>query len=86
MIKIIFSRKGLDSTAGGIPSPKKGKNIQSFPIPYKTNTLTSYEYLGFGKEISSAHIVLLLSSVLQADASAHKLWIKYRTLGAGHSA
>ena len=52
MIKIIFSRKGLDSTAGGIPSPKKGKNIQSLPIPYKINTLTSYEYLGFGKEIS----------------------------------
>ena len=52
MIKIIFSRKGLDSTAGGIPSPKKGENIQSFPIPYKTNTLTSYKYLGFGKEIN----------------------------------
>jgi hypothetical protein len=52
MIKIIFSRKGLDSTAGGIPSLKIGKIIQSFPIPYKTNTLTSYEYLGFGKEIN----------------------------------
>ena len=51
MIKIIFSRKGLDSTAGGIPSPKKGKNIQSFPIPYKTNTLTSYKYLVSGKGI-----------------------------------
>ena len=66
MIKVIFSRKGLDSTAGGIPSPKKEK-YSSFPIPYKTNTLTSYDYLGFGKEINqlskkrlNVHILVIM--------------------------
>ena len=51
MIKIIFSRKGLDSTAGGIPSIKIGKNLQSLPIPYKKNTLTTYNHLNLGKEV-----------------------------------
>ena len=40
MTKIIFSRKGFDSTAGGIPSSKRDKYLKSFPIPYKKNTLT----------------------------------------------
>jgi hypothetical protein len=35
MTKIIFSRKGFDSTAGGIPSSKSGEHLISFPIPYK---------------------------------------------------
>lgn len=51
MTKIIFSRKGFDSTAGGIPSIKSGNNLISFPIPYKKNTLTTYNHLGIGKYI-----------------------------------
>ena len=35
MTKIIFSRKGFDSTAGGIPSIKRDKYLKSLPIPYK---------------------------------------------------
>ena len=38
MTKIIFSRKGFDSTAGGIPSTKRDKYLKSFPIPYEKNT------------------------------------------------
>ena len=50
-MKIIFSRKGFDSTAGGIPSIKRGKNLQSLPIPYKKNTLTTYNDLNLGKDV-----------------------------------
>ena len=50
-MKIIFSRKGFDSTAGGIPSIKIGKKLQSLPIPYKKNTLTTYNHLNLGKDV-----------------------------------
>ena len=50
-MKVIFSRKGFDSTAGGIPSIKIGKNLQSLPIPYKKNTLTTYNDLNLGNEV-----------------------------------
>ena len=49
--KIIFSRKGFDSTAGGIPSTKRDKYLRSFPIPYRENTLTTYNSLGLGKDV-----------------------------------
>ena len=51
MTKIIFSRKGFDSTAGGVPSSKRGEYLISFPIPYEKNTLTTYNHLGLGKDI-----------------------------------
>ena len=51
MTKIIFSRKGFDSSAGGIPSSKRGEHLSSFPIPYEKNTLTTYNHLGLGKDI-----------------------------------
>ena len=51
MTKIIFSRKGFDSSAGGIPSSKRGEHLISFPIPYKKNTLTRYNHVGLGKDI-----------------------------------
>ena len=59
MTKIIFSRKGFDSSAGGIPSSKSGENLISFPIPYKKNTLTTYNDIGIGryvKELSNNKI------------------------------
>ncbi len=51
MIKIIFSRKGFDSSSGGMPSYKKKENLISFPIPSQKNTLTTYNDLGLGKYI-----------------------------------
>jgi len=51
MTKIIFSRKGFDSSTGGMPSYKNNKTIISFPIPSKNNTLTTYNDLGLGKKI-----------------------------------
>ena len=50
-MKVIFSRKGFDSTAGGIPSIKIGKDLKSLPIPYKKNTLTTYNHLNLGKYV-----------------------------------
>ena len=50
-MKIIFSRKGFDSSAGGIPSIKLGTKLQSLPIPYKKNTLTTYNRLNLGKVV-----------------------------------
>ena len=51
MKKIIFSRKGFDSSTGGIPSIKIGESLISLPIPYNKNTLTTYNHLGLGKYI-----------------------------------
>ena len=51
MTKIIFSRKGFDSSTGGMPSIKRGRNLISFPIPSNKNTLTTYNHLGLGKDI-----------------------------------
>ena len=51
MTKIIFSRKGFDSSTGGMPSIKRGGNLISFPIPSNKNTLTTYNHLGLGKDI-----------------------------------
>ena len=56
-MKIIFSRKGFDSTAGGIPSIKIEKNLQSLPIPYKKNTLTTYNHLNLGTTRSTTTFI-----------------------------
>ena len=51
MTKIIFSRKGFDSSTGGMPSYKKDETLISFPIPSQINTLTTYNDLNLGKNI-----------------------------------
>ena len=51
MTKIIFSRKGFDSSTGGMPSYKKDETLISFPIPSQINTLTTYNDLNLGKDI-----------------------------------
>ena len=51
MTKIIFSRKGFDSTTGGMPSYKRDQALISFPIPSQKNTLTTYSDIGLGKII-----------------------------------
>ena len=49
IMKVIFSRKGFDSTAGGIPSIKIGKNLQSLPIPYKKKHINYIQWSKFRK-------------------------------------
>ena len=51
MTNIIFSRKGFDSSTGGMPSYKRDETLISFPIPYQKNTLTTYNDIGLGKHI-----------------------------------
>ena len=47
-MKLVFSRKGFDSSAGGFPSPIiDGKPI-SLPIPYPSSNV-SYQHLDLGK-------------------------------------
>jgi len=47
-MKLVFSRKGFDSSAGGLPSPIiNGKPI-SLPIPYPRSNV-SYEHFNLGK-------------------------------------
>ncbi len=53
-MKIIFSRKGFDSSAGGGPSPiVEGKPI-SLPIPAGTASETRYGDLGLGEHAAKA--------------------------------
>ena len=51
MTKIIFSRKGFDSSTGGMPSYKRNETLISFPIPSQKNTLTTYNDCRLGKYV-----------------------------------
>ncbi|MFN2098864.1 hypothetical protein [Altererythrobacter sp. MF3-039] len=53
-MRIIFSRKGFDSAAGGGPSPIVGGKPISLPIPAGTTSQTSYGSLGLGKLAAKA--------------------------------
>jgi hypothetical protein len=47
-VRIILSRKGFDSAAGGVPSPIVNGEPISLPIPTKTRSETTYELAGLG--------------------------------------
>lgn len=47
-MRIIFSRKGFDSSSGGKPSPIRGGCPISLPIPATRNSRTTYGDLGLG--------------------------------------
>ncbi|NNC52658.1 MAG: hypothetical protein HKO08_06435 [Erythrobacter sp.] len=51
-MRIIFSRKGFDSAAGGGPSPIIDGRPLSLPIPAGTASRTTYGELGLGKHAS----------------------------------
>ena len=47
-MKLVFSRKGFDSSAGGFPSPIINGKAISLPIPYR-NSKVSYQHFNLGK-------------------------------------
>lgn len=47
-MKIVFSRKGFDSAAGGTPSPIVAGRPTSLPIPADDRSETTYDDLGLG--------------------------------------
>lgn len=54
-MKIIFSRKGFDSSAGGSPSPTVDGHPVSLPIPARAGpSATSYGDLGLGDHVRCA--------------------------------
>jgi hypothetical protein len=53
-MRIIFSRKGFDSSAGGCPSPIVYGRPVSLPIPKGQPGDTSYETLGLGELVERA--------------------------------
>ena len=48
-MKLIFSRKGFDSAAGGTPSPIVDGAPVSLPIPTRQRSETTYRHLGLGE-------------------------------------
>lgn len=48
-MKVVFSRKGFDSAAGGAPSPIIDHQPISLPIPATDRSLTTYRDLGLGE-------------------------------------
>ncbi|WP_166037182.1 hypothetical protein [Sphingosinicella sp. YJ22] len=53
-MKLVLSRKGFDSAAGGAPSPiVEGRPI-SLPIPATRNSSTTYDDLGLGSYVTRA--------------------------------
>ncbi|MBU1605400.1 MAG: hypothetical protein KKD08_01130 [Alphaproteobacteria bacterium] len=53
-MRIVFSRKGFDSAAGGGPSPIVGGRPLSLPIPAGAASRTSYDALGLGEHAQRA--------------------------------
>ncbi len=53
-MKIVFSRKGFDSGAGGAPSPIVDGAPVSLPIPTRRRSLTRYGDLGLSKRVVEA--------------------------------
>ena len=53
-MKIIFSRKGFDSSAGGAPSPIIDERPISLPIPTKGRSKTTYADLGLSEIVETA--------------------------------
>lgn len=53
-MRIIFSRKGFDSSAGGGPSPIVGGVPLSLPIPAGKASVTTYSALGLGDHAAKA--------------------------------
>lgn len=51
-MKVIFSRKGFDSSAGGVPSPIVNGRPISIPIPTNHRSETTYGQLGLGDIVS----------------------------------
>lgn len=47
-MKVVFSRKGFDSAAGGVPSPIVNSCPISLPIPARDRSETTYGDLGLG--------------------------------------
>jgi hypothetical protein len=48
-MRVIFSRKGFDSSAGKVPSPIVGGEPISLPIPTGRRSATTYGFAGFGQ-------------------------------------
>lgn len=53
-MKIIFSRKGFDSGAGGVPSPIIDGRPISLPIPTQNRSVTMYSDLGLSEVAEAA--------------------------------
>lgn len=51
-MKVIFSRKGFDSSAGGVPSPIGKGLVQCLPIPASNRSQTTYGDLGLGEVVN----------------------------------
>ncbi|MBU1606188.1 MAG: hypothetical protein KKD08_05190 [Alphaproteobacteria bacterium] len=59
-MRIVFSRKGFDSAAGGGPSPIVGGRPLSLPIPAGAASRTSYDALGLGEHAQRASLGLIV--------------------------
>lgn len=53
-MKIVFSRKGFDSTAGRAPSPIEDGRAISLPIPAGSEAGTRYDAIGHGARVEQA--------------------------------
>ena len=67
-MKVVFSRKGFDSAAGGAPSPIVNGLPTSLPIPTRDRSDTTYDDLGLGTLVQQAtHGRLNGSSLCHCD-------------------
>jgi hypothetical protein len=65
-MRVILSRKGFDSSAGGSPSPIIGGRPVSLPIPERPPSPTTYDDLGLGQIVEQA-----TRGRIKRDANCH---------------
>ena len=65
-MKVVFSRKGFDSAAGGAPSPILNGRPTSIPIPAQDRSETTYDDLGLGSLVEQ-----LTRGKLAGDSLCH---------------
>ena len=66
-MRVIFSRKGFDSAAGGAPSPIIGGEPISLPIPTERRSETTYRIAGLGQIVEE-----MTKGGIGADDLCHK--------------
>jgi hypothetical protein len=70
-MKIILSRKGFDSNAGGYPSIVYNNEFYSFPIPQKGSKGINYEKLEFCETKNYADVFKELDINIKTENGAH---------------
>ena len=86
MAKLILSRKGFDSAAGGVPSPMVDGRLVSLPIPASGRSETTFGDLGLGDLVEAqTRGKIARGALCHADPAFHEGRCGFGQTGAAQS-